>query len=75
MAVNLTAPTVLRLDRPRRRSRRRGHAVTPCASTVDAQRCCGSEDTALYACGCGFAFTAEVTTTVGCPHCGTQQAW
>ena len=77
MAVNLSAPTVLRLERSRRRSasRRRHATATPCATTVAAKRCGGTEDTALYACGCGFAFTAEVTTTVGCPHCGTEQAW
>jgi hypothetical protein len=32
-------------------------------------------DVALYNCGCGYAFKAEVTTTVGCPECGTTQAW
>ena len=40
-----------------------------------AKRCGGTEDTALYACSCGYAFQAEVTTSVGCPHCGTEQAW
>jgi len=24
---------------------------------------------------CGYAFKAAVTTSVDCPHCGTQQAW
>jgi predicted Zn-ribbon and HTH transcriptional regulator len=24
---------------------------------------------------CGFAFKAKVTTSVDCPHCGTEQAW
>ena len=23
----------------------------------------------------GYAFKAEVSTSVGCPHCGTSQAW
>ena len=72
MAVNLSAPTVLRLERKRRRSHRR---ATPCASTVDAKRCGATEDVALYACGCGYAFKAEPTTSVGCPQCGTEQAW
>jgi len=40
-----------------------------------ARRAGGPEDHALYACLCGFAFTAAVTTSVGCPHCGTEQAW
>jgi hypothetical protein len=74
MAVNVTAPTILRLERPRLRARRRA-AAAPCASTLDAKRCGGTEDVALYACGCGYAFRAEVTTSVGCPHCGTEQAW
>jgi hypothetical protein len=34
-----------------------------------------SEDTAHYACACGFQFQAPVTTSVACPHCGTSQAW
>jgi hypothetical protein len=34
-----------------------------------------SEDRALYSCECGCVFEAPVTTSVGCPHCGTAQAW
>jgi hypothetical protein len=34
-----------------------------------------SQDAALYSCSCGYVFTAAVTTSVGCPHCGTSQAW
>jgi predicted Zn-ribbon and HTH transcriptional regulator len=34
-----------------------------------------SEDAALYSCQCGYVFKAEVTTSVGCPHCGSAQAW
>jgi hypothetical protein len=33
------------------------------------------EDSALYTCGCGFAFQAAVTTSVACPQCGSGQAW
>jgi len=40
-----------------------------------AQRTPAPEDQALYRCQCGYAFKAEVTTSVGCPHCGTDQAW
>lgn len=43
--------------------------------TRAARRGGGPEDRALYSCMCGFAFTATVTTSVGCPHCGTEQAW
>jgi hypothetical protein len=39
------------------------------------QRANVSEDTATYNCDCGYVFTAPVSTTVGCPHCGTGQAW
>jgi hypothetical protein len=39
------------------------------------QRANVSEDTATYNCGCGYVFTAPVSTTVDCPHCGTDQAW
>jgi hypothetical protein len=35
----------------------------------------GPSDLATYACECGYLFAASVTTTVGCPHCGIQQAW
>jgi hypothetical protein len=40
-----------------------------------ARRAGGPEDRALYSCMCGYAFKAAVTTSVGCPHCGTEQAW
>jgi hypothetical protein len=33
------------------------------------------EDSAHYACSCGFQFQASVSTSVCCPHCGTGQAW
>ena len=42
---------------------------------LGAQRTPAPEDQALYRCECGYAFKAEVTTSVGCPHCGTSQAW
>jgi hypothetical protein len=47
----------------------------PSSATRDARRGLASQDKALYACMCGYAFTAAVTTSVGCPHCGTEQAW
>jgi hypothetical protein len=40
-----------------------------------AKRSGGPEDRALYSCTCGYAFKAEVSTSVGCPRCGTGQAW
>jgi rubrerythrin len=39
------------------------------------QRANASQDAALYTCSCGYIFKAAVTTSVGCPHCGNDQAW
>jgi hypothetical protein len=33
------------------------------------------QDEATYRCGCGYVFTAAVSTSVGCPYCGDAQAW
>jgi hypothetical protein len=65
---------------PKRRStrpaRRKSTPVSPeAAETRDARRGGGPEDRALYSCMCGYAFTAKVSTSVDCPHCGTEQAW
>lgn len=35
----------------------------------------GPQDRAAYRCSCGYVFEAPVSTTVGCPHCGSAQAW
>jgi hypothetical protein len=35
----------------------------------------GPIDHASYSCQCGYLFSADVSTTVSCPHCGTSQAW
>lgn len=43
--------------------------------TDSARRAGGPEDRALYLCDCGAAFTAPVSTSVGCPSCGGDQAW
>lgn len=45
------------------------------AAQARARRSGGPQDQALYRCECGYAFKAEVTTSVGCPHCGSAQAW
>jgi hypothetical protein len=76
--MHLARPMTL----PRRRSNTRRasiltrgarHAAAP--SRERNQRANISQDSALYSCGCGYVFTAAVTTSVGCPHCGTDQAW
>jgi hypothetical protein len=35
----------------------------------------GPVDQASYNCQCGCVFSAPVSTTVPCPHCGIAQAW
>jgi hypothetical protein len=40
-----------------------------------ARRAGGPLDNAVYTCGCGYLFSAAVSTTVVCPHCGCDQAW
>jgi len=35
----------------------------------------GPRDRACYTCSCGYLFTADVSTSVSCPHCGAPQAW
>jgi hypothetical protein len=65
-----------RSPRPKRQARPAPQPAPPEPPEVRAaRRAGGPEDRALYACMCGYAFKAEVTTSVGCPHCGTEQAW
>jgi hypothetical protein len=69
--MHLTAPLppILRRARPER-----GRA-TVLQLLARAKRSGGPEDRALYSCDCGYVFKADVSTSVGCPHCGTSQAW
>jgi hypothetical protein len=59
------------------RPERRAHAApsTESAQVARHRHAGGPQDVALYTCGCGYAFEAAVTASVGCPHCGTAQAW
>jgi hypothetical protein len=59
-----------RSERPKRRRPRR--AATP---TRDQARVGPPQDRATYGCGCGYVFQADVTTSIGCPHCGSELAW
>jgi hypothetical protein len=61
------------LKLPGRREHR--SAVQHRSPNEQARRAGGPQDRALYTCGCGYAFTAAVSTSVGCPQCGTGQAW
>jgi hypothetical protein len=71
--MHLARPLPLPKRRPRRRPTAFQTAVTPARERN--QRANLSQDAALYTCGCGYIFTAPVTTSVGCPHCGCAQAW
>jgi len=54
-------------------------AESPCKNwDLEAERvreAGGPVDRASYSCGCGYVFSAPVSTTVACPHCGSEQAW
>ncbi|HWF25877.1 MAG TPA: hypothetical protein VG275_10540 [Solirubrobacteraceae bacterium] len=59
-----------------RRAGGEGHSRTGGATEPIRQRHGGpSQDRALYTCSCGYVFEAQVSTSVGCPHCGGTQAW
>ena len=62
-------------QRPRRGERKPAAEDLRASERLRAQRTPAPEDQALYRCECGYAFKAEVTTSVGCPHCGADQAW
>ena len=53
----------------------RGERQVASPTRAKARRASGCQDRAFYTCSCGYAFTASVSTTVGCPHCGSAQAW
>jgi predicted Zn-ribbon and HTH transcriptional regulator len=71
MDMHLTAT----LPRPRRRPTSGPGRTNVLRLLARAKRSGGPEDHALYRCQCGYVFRAEVSTSVGCPHCGTSQAW
>jgi hypothetical protein len=73
MQLTATLPSLRRRDRGAGHPRGNRHAVLQ--TLARAKRSGGPEDRALYSCSCGYAFKAEVSTSVGCPHCGTSQAW
>jgi hypothetical protein len=64
-----------RLPTRPRRDRVEPHRRSVLQTLARAKRSGGPEDRALYNCSCGYAFKADVSTSVGCPHCGTSQAW
>src|SRR4051812_47879934 len=63
---------------PLRRRSRHGSAKGSAGASAGRERnkrANVSQDAALYSCSCGYVFKAAVTTSVGCPHCGSAQAW
>ncbi len=66
---------------PLRRRARRAETVDaapPAPAPTPEQRARaagGPEDRALYTCGCGAAFRADVQVDVPCPACGAAQSW
>lgn len=71
--------TRTRQRKMQRRADRRVHRDPRTARLAPAQAAVpaagGTQDNALYSCGCGHAFSARVSTSVDCPRCGAGQAW
>jgi hypothetical protein len=51
------------------------HAHHPDPDVQRVQEAGGPIDHASYSCACGYLFSADVSTSVICPHCGSDQAW
>ncbi|HET6505686.1 MAG TPA: hypothetical protein VFG42_02745 [Baekduia sp.] len=79
MRVRPLTPSRPRTDRRPHVLERPAATPPPPADEHPAERrhraCVAPEDSALYTCGCGFAFQAAVSTSVACPRCGSGQAW
>lgn len=87
LAMTVIAKSKLGASRiGRHREWRPGRGAGPSvpARTTTAQRnavakrrreAAAPQDQAVYSCSCGFVFEAQVSTSVGCPHCGGTQAW
>ncbi len=58
-----------------RETQARGVTAPRRAPTGSRREAAPPHDHATYACECGLVFEASVSTSVGCPHCGTAQAW
>jgi hypothetical protein len=72
-ATKLAQPFRARATRPARRHARLAHHAAAAPKPLTQTQL--TKDRAFYSCSCGYAWTTAVTTSVGCPHCGTEQAW
>ncbi len=89
MRPKLLQPARPRAHERRERRRRHIRALEPVSETRTAAEAArpgdpdvarvreagGPMDVASYSCQCGYFFCAPVSTTVACPHCGSDQAW
>jgi hypothetical protein len=78
--MQLTQRITFRTERPargkRRRVVRRAAAPKPAPTpSSDQARVGPPQDRATYNCSRGYIFQADVTTSVGCPHCRSELAW
>ena len=74
--MQLTQRIAFRIERTARPKRRRVTRVRPKPTpTRDQARVGPPQDRATYNCSCGYVFVADVTTSVGCPHCSSELAW
>jgi hypothetical protein len=70
-----TSMTRRRLRRDPRTPSESGLSAEPRLRVSDQRGGDRPQDEATYRCGCGYVFTAAVSTSVGCPYCGDAQAW
>ena len=78
MPLTTTIPRRRRREPPRAAQRTAAGSLPRQGITsadARARRAGGPQDHALYHCHCGYQWTGPVTASVGCPHCGTPQAW
>ncbi len=71
MRSSLSHPIKERRQHERRASWRGGRPLEAHIEPVPLE----PTDAASYQCQCGLVFSAPVSTTVHCPHCGTAQDW
>jgi hypothetical protein len=80
MRPNLARPLGGDQHAHRRRARRGARTPDPVLRSCDpavqrVREAGGPVDQASYTCACGYLFSADVSTSVACPHCGADQAW